>query len=170
MRKILLGTTAVVGAALLAPTVASAQEAPTVRVGGYFRAYYGYTRQTSPHVTGNVGGTVGGTAAAPTITGGTNVFQANQIGDPGLAGSTATPNNGTTASAAQSARNGKNDFSTDAEIHVFVNGKTANGLTYGAVVEMQFDVNEGTARAARRSLTDKTAANIVSGRSRPFFP
>ena len=52
MRKILLGTTAVVGAALLAPTMAAAQEAPTVRVGGYFRVYYGYTRQTSPHSTG----------------------------------------------------------------------------------------------------------------------
>ncbi|CAA9232575.1 MAG: hypothetical protein AVDCRST_MAG08-1196, partial [uncultured Acetobacteraceae bacterium] len=60
----------------------------------------------------------------------------------------------------QSARTGKHDFSTDAEVHVFVNGKTANGLTYGAVVEIQFDVNEGTYRAARRSLTSKTAADI----------
>ena len=52
MRKLLLGTTAVVGAALLAPEMAAAQQAPTVRLGGYFRAYYGYTQQTSPHVTG----------------------------------------------------------------------------------------------------------------------
>jgi hypothetical protein len=173
MRKILLGTTAVVGAALLAPEMAAAQEAPTVRIGGYFRAYYGYTQQTSPNVTGNVGGT----AANGTITGGTNTFQAQQIGDTGLSGVTtfnttgATagqpsvaaqgfPNNGTAASAAQSARTGKHDFSTDAEIHVFVNGKTANGLTYGAVVEMQFDTNEGTYRAARRSYSSKTGADI----------
>ena len=46
MRKILLGTTAVVGAALLAPSFAAAQEAPTVRIGGFFRAYYGNTQQT----------------------------------------------------------------------------------------------------------------------------
>ena len=70
------------------------------------------------------------------------------------------PNNGTTASAAQSARTGKHDFSTDAEIHVFVNGKTANGLTYGAVVEIQFDTSEGTGRTARRSYTSKTGADI----------
>ena len=55
MRKILLGTTAVVGAALLAPTMAAAQEAPTVRVGGYFRAYYGYTQQTGANGTGLTG-------------------------------------------------------------------------------------------------------------------
>jgi len=143
MRKILLGTTAVVGAALLAPTMAAAQEAPTVRIGGYFRAYYGYTQQTSPHVTGTIPG--GGPS-------GSNVLQPTQTGDGGIGAS------GT--AAAQSARTGKSDFSTDAEIHVFVNGKAANGLTYGAVVEMQFDNNEGTYRAARRSYTSKTMANI----------
>lgn len=42
MRKILLGTTAVVGAALLGATVAQAQTAPTVRVGGYFEFSAGY--------------------------------------------------------------------------------------------------------------------------------
>lgn len=42
MRKILLGTTAVVGAALLGMTGAQAQEAPTVRVGGYFEFTAGY--------------------------------------------------------------------------------------------------------------------------------
>jgi hypothetical protein len=163
MRKILLGTTAVVGAALLAPSFAAAQEAPTVRVGGYFRAYYGYTQQTSPHVTG-----ITATGAS---------FQTNNQGDVGVAGTTALANgqlnqgalqggtttavtNGTTASTAQSARTGKSDFSTDAEIHVFVNGKTANGLSYGAVVELEFDTNEGTARYARRSQTAKTMASV----------
>ncbi len=155
MRKILLGTTAVVGAALLAPEMAAAQQAPTVRIGGYFRAYYGYTQQTNKHVTG-------ATAVAPA---GTLVNPVNQatsagVGDVGIAGSTVAPNNGTTSSAAQSARTGKHDFSTDAEVHVFVNGKTANGLTYGAVVEIQFDVNEGTGRTARRSFTSKTGADV----------
>lgn len=41
MRKLLLGTTAVVGAALLS-TGASAQEAPTVRIGGYMDFSYTY--------------------------------------------------------------------------------------------------------------------------------
>jgi hypothetical protein len=175
MRKLLLGTTAVVGAALLAPGMAAAQQAPTVRIGGYFRAYYGYTQQTSPHVTGNVGGVLN--PAAGVVTGGNNVFQAANIGDVGLSGVTSFnttganaglpsiaaqgfPQNGTSASIAQSARTGKHDFSTDAEVHVFVNGKTANGLTYGAVVEIQFDTNEGTYRAARRSYTSKTMADI----------
>jgi hypothetical protein len=174
MRKLLLGTTAVVGAALLAPEMAAAQQAPTVRIGGYFRAYYGYTQQTSPHVTGNVGGTV---SPAGAITGGANQFQSAQTGDTGIGGVTTFnttgptagqpsiaaqgfPNNGTSASQALSARNGKHDFSTDAEVHVFVNGKTANGLTYGAVVEIQFDTNEGTYRAARRSYSSKTMADI----------
>ncbi|NKC34573.1 porin [Falsiroseomonas selenitidurans] len=49
MRKILLGTTAVVGAALLGVSVAQAQTAPTVRVGGYFDftgAYVDDSRET----------------------------------------------------------------------------------------------------------------------------
>src|SRR5215203_3248484 len=112
MRKLLLGTTAVVGAALLAPEMAAAQEAPTVRVGGYFRAYYGYTQQTSPHVTGT---TPQGSVNQPTGPG---------AGDPSA---TTAAGSATTTNSAQSARTGKHDFSTDAEIHIFVNGKTANG-------------------------------------------
>ena len=148
MRKILLGTTAVVGAALLAPEMAAAQQAPTVRIGGYFRAYYGYTQQTSPNVTGT-----------------TPQGSVNQIVGPGAGDTFPTfpatgPSGPSISTGPQSARTGKNDFSTDAEIHVFVNGKTANGLTYGAVVEIQFDNNEGTARPARRSQTSKTMADI----------
>ncbi len=142
MRKILLGTTAVVGAALLAPTMAAAQEAPTVRVGGYFRAYYGHINQTGANVTGT---TPQGTVSQPTNSG---------TVDLGAAGTPLSTN------TAQSARTGKNDFSTDAEIHVFVNGKTANGLTYGAVVEIQFDNNEASFRNSRRSQTTKTSADI----------
>lgn len=150
MRKLLLGTTAVVGAALLAPEMAAAQQAPTVRIGGYFRAYYGYTQQTSPHSTGLLSpaqaaaGTTLATATAP-------------VGGPAIASATG---NGQFPAAPASARTGKHDFSTDAEVHVFVNGKTANGLTYGAVVEIQFDASEGTYRSARRAITSKTGANV----------
>lgn len=47
MRKILLGTTAVVGAALMGITVAQAQTAPTVRVGGYFDFSFGSINDTA---------------------------------------------------------------------------------------------------------------------------
>ncbi len=138
MRKILLGTTAVVGAALLTPGVASAQQAPTVRIGGFFQAYYGYTQQT-------------GTAA-------TNVFM-NPLGGND---SVATGVNGANpGDSPGSARLGHNDFSSDAEVHVFVNGKTANGLAYGAVIEMAFNQQEAAQRpGARRAVNDKTTAFI----------
>jgi predicted porin len=144
----LLGTTAVVGAALLAPEMAAAQQAPTVRIGGYFRALYGYTQQTSPHVTGT---TPQGSVNLPTGPGAGDLSPLPSAGSQPNAVATASP---------QSARTGKHDFSTDAEVHVFVNGKTANGLTYGAVVEIQFDVNEGHGRPFRRSQTSKTAADL----------
>jgi hypothetical protein len=36
---------------------------------------------------------------------------------------------------------GKNDFASDAEIHIIVAGKAANGLVYGGVIELQVDAN-----------------------------
>ncbi len=144
MRKILLGTTAVVGAALLAPTMAAAQQAPTVRIGGFFRAYYGNTVQSGNSSIGQLQNTIG-------------------AGDPSAAAqSTAglnTASNGNEFQR-QSARLGHNDFSTDAEVHVFVNGKAANGLTYGAVVEINFNQGEGAVRDARRAVQPKTSAGI----------
>ena len=58
------------------------------------------------------------------------------------------------------ARLSKNDFSTDGEVHVFVNGKTANGLSYGAVIEMAFNQQEGRNIVQTRASTGKTTANI----------
>jgi hypothetical protein len=135
MRKILLGTTAVVGAALLAPSFAAAQEAPTVRIGGFFRAYYGYTQQTGRNSTTP--------SSLPTGGGGATS---------GLPVDPATPGN--------VARLSKNDFSTDGEVHVFVNGKTANGLSYGAVIEMAFNQQEGRNLVQQRASTGKTTASI----------
>jgi len=114
MRKILLGTTAVVGAALVGSGVAQAQEAPTVRIGGFMEVTGIYMDDTADRNTLPVYGTAGNAASAP----GAN-------------------------SNSSLARNGmsrdKFDFRHEFEIHVFVTGKAANGLSYGATVELQMD-------------------------------
>ncbi len=106
MRKILLATTAVAAAALFGPVEAAAQEAPTVRVGGYFRFNYAFVDQDG----GNAGGY----------------------------------------------NTGKSDFASDMEVHVIVNGKAANGLTYGATIEIQEDQN----RAATSGVASKSSLDI----------
>lgn len=142
MRKILLGTTAVVsavvGAAVMAPQ-ASAQEAPTVRIGGFFRAYYGYTQQTS--------------AQSQTGTGiPTNVGSGTE---------NVPPNSPTGATAgANVARLGKHDISTDAGIDVIVNGKLANGLTYGAQISLNSSGIEGRQVVGGRSSAGKTTVAV----------
>ena len=104
MRKILLGTTGVVGAALIGMGAAQAQQAPTVRVGGFM--------QTTVAI---VDDTLDGTGAAPR----------------GVAGAGTQSRNST-------------DFRNEVEIHVFVTGKAANGLSYGAVIEVQNDGTSGS--------------------------
>jgi predicted porin len=101
MRKLLLGTTAVVGAALIGATGASAQEAPSVRIGGYFDFSMGYVNDTADR------------------------------------------------NLATGAGISRWDFRTDTEIHVLVQGKAANGLTYGARIEFEMDaVGVGSAGTA----------------------
>lgn len=95
MRKILLGTTAAIGAAALA-LPAYAQGAPSVRIGGYY------------------------------------VFQYGNVGERG----TTTPTE----------RHGRNSFRSDAEVHVIVTGKAANGISYGATIEFEMDNNGTTTR------------------------
>ncbi|MFC7607765.1 porin [Teichococcus aestuarii] len=112
MRKILLGTTAVVGAVVMASTGAMAQGADPfraagpamtshrdleVRLGGFFRFYYSNTDQDYL-------------------------------------------NNGTGTGAGRTGFNqGKSDFQEETEIHIVANGKAANGLRYGVAVEIQND-------------------------------
>jgi len=138
MRKILLGTTAVVsavvGAAVMAPQ-ASAQEAPTVRLGGFFRAYYGYVNQTGQQSSVSTG--------IPTGPGGANQNIANN-GDP----------------QTNIARLGKHDISTDAGINVIVNGKLANGLTYGANIALNSSGIEGRQVLGQRSSAGKTTVAV----------
>ena len=104
MRKILLGTTAVVGLALAAPA-AFAQSAPpsmaaantsalTVRLGGFFDFSYGIVSDEA---------------------------------DKGSARGAGAQSRATT------------DMRTESEINLYVDGRAANGLQYGAVFELQMD-------------------------------
>jgi predicted porin len=111
MRKLLLGTTAVVGAALIGATGASAQEAPTVRIGGYFDFQIGYVNDNADNYTAG--------------------------------------------------RASRWDFRSDAEIHVIVQGKAANGLTYGARIEFQMD-NVGAGSPGTTFDTDEMFAFVSS--------
>lgn len=104
MRKILLGTTGVVGAALIGMGAAQAQEAPTVRVGGFMQTTMAF-----------VDDDLDSTGAVPR----------------GVAG-------------VGTASRSSTDFRNEVEIHLFVNGKAANGLSYGAVVEVQNDGTNGS--------------------------
>lgn len=104
MRKILLGTTAVVGAAFMAATTAQAQTAPTVRIGGFMEI--------------------------------TGVYM-NDDNDKNVL-----------ARGAGTTSRDKFDFRHEFEVHVFVTGKAANGLSYGGVIELQMDNVGGGAGSA----------------------
>jgi predicted porin len=117
MRKILLGTTAVAGVALFGMAEAWAQEAPTVRVGGYFRFSAAYVDSQ---------------------------------------GDKATPG---TASGRQ-AQLTNYDFQADAEIQVFVTGKAANGLVYGATIELEVDMTRARANFGNSVAVNKGALNV----------
>lgn len=117
MRKILLATTAVAAAAVFGPAPVAAQEAPTVRVGGYFRFNYSFTDQD--------------------LSSGNNVST------------------------------GKSDFASDTEVHVIVAGKAANGITYGATIEMQVDQSNGPNSGG--TFTTPTGTAQVASQSKTAF-
>jgi predicted porin len=104
MRKILLGTTAVIGAALIGATTAQAQQAPTVRLGGYIIGQAVWTDDDFDYARG-----------VPT----------------GVNG-------------AGQQRRARWDFKNEVEFSIMVDGKAANGMTYGAVIEVQNDGTGGT--------------------------
>ncbi len=127
MRKILLGTTAVVGAALIG-SVAHAQTAPTVRVAGYIEFSMGYVSDSIDDARDLTAVANGGPPATGVVLPG--------VGG-GIPGSTAT----------RSYSRDKIDFRSDMEISVIVGGKAANGLEYGAEIELQMDANNTSATA-----------------------
>ncbi len=139
MRKILLGTTAVAGAALLAP--AAFAQAPAVSSGaGSLRG-------------NNQVGTQGVTAPAPAIAaasglavrlGGYFDFSGAMIyddWDQARSRASSAANGG----AANAQRRSRYDFRNDLELYVDVDGRAANGMTYGAHFEFQMDNGTGTA-------------------------
>ncbi|HZF74669.1 MAG TPA: porin [Acetobacteraceae bacterium] len=109
MRKILLGTTAVVGAALMGMSYAQAQTAPSVRVGGFLFL---------------------------------KGIWADDDADRGVA----IGANPTGAQQQRIGRRDRFDFTNEVEVHVLVTGKAANGMSYGAVIELQND-NSGASGA-----------------------
>lgn len=157
MRKILLGTTAVVGLALLAP-VANAQQArpaarpaaapaappplpatsvaPTGTAASMFQTPVGITG-AGPHGSDGVPNrpTTPTTSGMIVRLGGFFDFSMANISD--SADSAVAP-------ARQGAVNNRlgrqrNDFRTEAELNVYVDGLAANGMRYGAVMEFQMD-------------------------------
>lgn len=135
MRKILLGTTAVVGAALLGLNAAQAQtpaQAPVT----LDRYLAGEPRGTPSPTTG-----VPGSAAAPGTfgvrLGGYFEFTAGWVFD--SYDRQAVLINTLPGGALNTRSRDKLDFRSDAEIVVIVNGAAANGLRYGAQIELQID-------------------------------
>lgn len=139
MRKILLGTTAVVGAALLAPGAFAQPAATQVPAGGGAP-----TAGQAPLVPANQG--TGGVAVQPTPAiagaggltvrlGGYFAFTGALIQDDWDRGR--SRNTVTGVNNAQARQRG--DFRNDMELNVFIDGRASNGMTYGAVFEFQMD-------------------------------
>jgi len=134
MRKLLLGTTAVVGAALIAPT-AMAQMPIVIEPPGFMAGAGG-------------NGTPRGSMGAVRVSlGGYFDVRAGYVNDSNdrsavtvaQASSAAAGNVGSIASSSRSFGRQRVDFQSDFELDVFVDGKAANGLEYGAVIELQVD-------------------------------
>lgn len=139
MRKILLGTTAVVGAALLAPGAFAQPAATQVPAGGGAP-----TAGQAPLVPSGAG--TGGVAVQPTPSiagaggltvrlGGYFAFTGGYVQDDwdrARSRNSALPNTNAQARA-------RTDFRNDMELNVFIDGRASNGMTYGAVLEFQMD-------------------------------
>ncbi|WP_198372363.1 porin [Roseomonas rosulenta] len=137
MRKILLGTTAVVGAALFAPG-AYAQMPVTSQPG---QAPGQLTRGNENVGTQGVAAPTPAMAAAGGLTirlGGYFDFTGAMIYDDW---DTARQRNqtGSNGGGPNAQRRSRYDFRNDSELFVFVDGRAANGMTYGAAFEFQMD-------------------------------
>ena len=174
MRKILLGTTAVVGLALVAqaanaqqarpaarpapvaapaapPPLPATSVAPTGTAAALFQTPVGVTG-AGPH--GNDG--VPNVPETPTTSGlvvrlgGYFEFTYGNVQDDADKATyrntqgTSTTNGVTTTLSTAKARQ-RSDFRNDAELNVYVDGRAANGMRYGAMFEMQMDNMVSTA-------------------------
>ena len=171
MRKILLGTTAVVGLALLAP-VANAQQArpaarpaaapaappalpatsvaPTGTAAAIFQTPVGITG-AGPHGADGVPNrpTTPTTSGIVVRLGGFFDFSMGNVSDSSdgaffrnnmavlSANSTTGAITGTALTNAKGRQ--RNDFRTEAELNVYADGIAANGMRYGAMLELQMD-------------------------------
>jgi len=170
MRKILLGTTAVVTAVLAGAPMASAQEAPTVRIGGSIQAFGGYIQQSSSFSEPNTNFTVlnaAGQVGQPQTFGvlvpaGTPGSTTQVIGGQafGVQSVTTVPNNRAVGSPGNFARLGKFDFIAIPTISVIVSGKLANGLTYGGNIDLTFNNQEGRVLTDNRTGVSRTAPAV----------
>ena len=117
MRKILLGTTAVVGLALAAPA-AFAQSASLIGAGNH----------------GSAGSPAVATSGLSVRLGGFFDFTYGVVSDDADKGGGYT---GTRAAGSQARQT--TDMRTESEINLYVDGRASNGLQYGAVFELQMD-------------------------------
>lgn len=144
MRKILLGTTAVVGAALLAPgAFAQAPAGRQVPAGG--GAPTAGTGSLAPQAGGTQGATL--TAAPSPSLAGAGGLTVRLGGYFAFTGAVIQDDNdrANRIGANNTAARSRYDFRNDAELTVFIDGRAANGMTYGAVIEFQMDNGTGTA-------------------------
>jgi len=148
MRKILLGTTAVVGLALVAP-VANAQQArpsgppplpatsvaPAGTAAAIFETPVGITG-AGPHGADGIPNrpTTPTTSGIIVRLGGFFDFSYGNVSDSADKGFF---RNGSTLSTAKGRQ--RNDFRTESEINLYADGVAANGMRYGAVFELQMD-------------------------------
>ncbi|MFM7609228.1 MAG: porin, partial [Alphaproteobacteria bacterium] len=159
MRKILLGTTAVVGLALVAP-VANAQQArpaaapaappalpatsvaPTGTAAALFQTPVGITG-AGPHGADGIPNrpTTPTTSGIIVRLGGFFDFSMGNVSDD--ADKAVARNSAGSVTSARGRQ--RNDFRTESEINLYADGVAANGMRYGAVFELQMDAMTTTA-------------------------
>jgi hypothetical protein len=142
MRKILLGTTAVVGLAIAAPAAFAQGIAPGSGTQGQT-----LTAAPAPGLSG-----VGGLTVR---LGGYFEFSAANIQDDN--------DRAARANLGDKKARQRNDFRNDLELVVFVDGRAANGMTYGAVFEFQMDNGAGTAGDNSNVSMDEAYGYIKGG-------
>lgn len=141
MRKLLLGSTAVAAAALFAPQGALAQGAdPFLPPGPPMVSHRALEVRVGGYFRFNY-----------------NFTEQDQNGRNKDSGA-GVPTAGSATTGATSARLGKSDFASDAEIHIVANGKATNGLRYGVAIELQVDNSDGryTPYSGARTSISKT--------------